>query len=319
MGFNYYTEKYGWKKLRKRCLMYKSIQKTRKGKSNSVSAIIKNCLETSTSGQTESTSSSVTTLKPTPIWPNPDTTKCQQNTKQKAMYGEMVLEPTLKAKPMINMSIQVKWDDLQFSPHNTNKNGGVYVAYVINNGDGLGGYFGIQLHSRGGMLLFSIWDGDRWDKSGAERVPKPSSKMVWPMNMEQCKRNCQDCGLPYLVPWKREGLTTGTQCKLIHSEMKAGDEYEITLERTKKQEKFNTNEYGGMPEAHSSFGEYDRDITGGVWVVKARKLPDTEFEEVGKILFEGDGRGTKDFLMSDNLTGVLMYISLCLLSIFPHG
>merc|ERR1712168_1521314 len=107
-------------------------------------------------------------------------------------------------------------------------------SYTIKQKDGQGGYFGVQIHAKYGSFIFSIWDGDRWIKEKGERKPKPSTKLVWPLNMKTCKRNCQDCGIADLRKWKKAGLTTGTQCHVKHPAMKVGDRFEITLQRTHK-------------------------------------------------------------------------------------
>jgi len=123
------------------------------------------------------------------------------------------------------------------------------------------------------------------------------------LNMDRCKRNCQDCGLKRLRPWKKKGLTTGTECSLKLRTMKVGDKYDILLERVLKQLTINTKSFGGMPKAHALFGETDRLVTGGVWVVKARNVKTGEVMEVGKILFEGDGRGMNRLGTFDEMLG----------------
>jgi len=231
------------------------------------------------------------------VWPPPITKVCTQTTKQKAMYGRMTFNPSLKEKEMTKMNVQVKWNDLQFAPYNTNKKGGVYASYTIGTKDAQGGYFGVQLHARGGQFIFSIWDADRWTPS---KKPKPSSKLAWPLNMNKCKRNCQDCGNS---PWHKKGLTTGTQCELAHPSMKKGDHFEITLQRLRVKSTINTKHFGGMPKAHAAFGEYNRKVTGGVWVIKVRNVNKKISKEVGRILFEGDGRGMHRLGTFDEMIG----------------
>lgn len=84
-------------------------------------------------------------------WPPISKAKCTQRTKQKAMYGSMVFEPSLKVKPMTSFEVDVEWNDLQFHPtENTRNKGGVYVAYTTGLRDGPGGYFGVQIKNNGG-------------------------------------------------------------------------------------------------------------------------------------------------------------------------
>ena len=65
-----------------------------------------------------------------------------------------------------------------------------------------------------GQFIFSFWDDGRFSKSGNEKIPVKARNLVWPVDMERCKRNCQDCGMASLREFIKTGLTTGTQCKL---------------------------------------------------------------------------------------------------------
>ena len=191
---------------------------------------------------------------------------------------------------MVKMKVKVKWDDLQFSPYNTNKKGGVYVSYTIGVKDGPGGYFGIQIKANGGQFIFSIWDADRWTKVKNKKVIKKSSKLTWPLDMKRCHRNCQDCGMSDLRDEKKLGYTTGTQCVTKYP-MTVGSEFELTLQRIETKRIIKTADFGGMPKSHVTIGEVDREVIGSVWEVKARKLHTRKRIKIGKILFEGDDRG----------------------------
>ena len=72
-----------------------------------------------------------------------------------------------------------------------------------------------------GQFIFSIWDGDRTfrDKDGDKQIKK-SSKLAWPIDMKNCKRNCQDCGMAALKEIGKKGFTTGTKCITKHASMK---------------------------------------------------------------------------------------------------
>jgi len=232
-------------------------------------------------------------------WPEQKTVKCAQDTKQKAMYGYMGFNPSLRTSPMVGMSVTVKWDALQYAPYNIKKKGGVYAAYTIKSKSGPSGYFGVQL-KKSGQFLFSIWDGDRMS---VDREAKKSSQLTWPLDMTHCKRNCQDCGMKHLKATKAKGITTGTQCKYQVKDMKVGDEYQLTLVRTKKTKTIRTKDYGGMPKAHEKIDEKDREITGGVWEVTARNVVTGEMITVGQILFEGDGSGMVRLGTFDEMIG----------------
>jgi len=206
---------------------------------------------------------------------------------------------------MHKMSVEIQWDDLEFAPYNKQKKGGVYAAYTLAQKDGAKGYLGVQITGTDERkkFLFSIWDGDRWEIHKGHKRPKPSSKLVWPMNMKICHRNCQDCALPDLRPWKKKGLTTGTQCYAKYPAMKKGDRFGITLEQTEKRLTINTKKFGGMPKGHAQFGEKDRNITGSVWSVNVEIVKTKEKIEVGKIMFEGDGRGMNHMGTFDEMIG----------------
>lgn len=84
------------------------------------------------------------------LWPKDSSAPCSQTTKQKAMYGSMTVVPSLRGKPTKKISVNVRWDALEFAPHNSRKQGGVYVAYTTGVKDGPGGYFGVQISAKQG-------------------------------------------------------------------------------------------------------------------------------------------------------------------------
>ena len=89
-------------------------------------------------------------------WPPISAAKCSQSTKLKAMYGTMHFEPSLMEKPMTSFEIDIEWNALEFHPtENTMKKGGVYIAYTMGLKRGPHGYFGVQIHSSGGMFFLS--------------------------------------------------------------------------------------------------------------------------------------------------------------------
>ena len=207
------------------------------------------------------------------------------------MYAQYLFSPTLRQKPLVNMTIQVILEDLQFAPWANHNKAIVYVIYTINTRTGgPGGYFGIQFNTTaGGQFIFSMWDGGRWVGTGQSRTFKSATALVWPLNIKYCKRHCQHCGLKHLHQWKKEGITTGVRCVNRYSKMKKGDRFEMRLQRTNVNMTINTSSYGeGMSKAHANLGEYNKNITGAEWTVTVRDMKTNDHIEVGRILFEGD-------------------------------
>ena len=115
------------------------------------------------------------------------------------MYSSFTFPHSLKTKPIIAVEVRVVWDKFIFY----GGAGGTYAAYTIGTANGgPGGYFGDQMTPSRGQFLFSLWDGDR--KLWAKEVKK-SDKLTWPLNMDRCKRNCQDCGVSHLKDVKKAG------------------------------------------------------------------------------------------------------------------
>ena len=205
------------------------------------------------------------------------------------MYTSFTFSRSLKVEPIIGVEVRVVWNKFVF--FNDGK-GGTYAAYTIgSNNKGPGGYFGDQMTNKRGQFLFSLWDGDRKEKSkkstyGKQKIKK-SSRLAWPLNIDRCKRNCQDCGIPGMEGVKKEGLSTGTQCKIQYPKYTDGHGYTIKLMRTEKRKTINTADYGGMPKAHEAIGETDREVTGSVWKMIAINYDNKQEFEVGEILLEG--------------------------------
>ena len=119
------------------------------------------------------------------------------------MYSSFTFSHSLKEKPIIAIEVRVVWDKFVFY----GGAGGTYAAYTIkSNNNGPGGYFGDQMTTKRGQFLFSLWDGDRKLKtSNGMAEIKKSSKLTWPLNLDRCKRNCQDCGMSHLGDVKKAG------------------------------------------------------------------------------------------------------------------
>ena len=88
-----------------------------------------------------------------------------------------------------------------------------------------------------GQFIFSLWDGDRFVGSGSNKQPIKSSRLAWPIDLTNCKRNCQDCGIQHLKPLKELGLTTGTKCIVKYPDMK------VSILSMSKQRPFNVRPY----------------------------------------------------------------------------
>ena len=199
------------------------------------------------------------------------------------MYSSFTFSHSLKAKPIIGVEVRVVWDEFKFYNGGA---GGTYAAYTIgSNRRGPGGYFGDQMTNTRGQFLFSLWDGDRKVKNKGETVIKKSSRLTWPLDMDRCKRNCQDCGMSHLGGVKKAGYSTGTQCKIQYPHYTGGNGYTIKLTRTEERRTINTADYGGMPKSHEDFGETDRNVTGSSWKVEAINDNGEKFQ-VGEMLFE---------------------------------
>ncbi|XP_066933733.1 uncharacterized protein [Clytia hemisphaerica] len=229
-------------------------------------------------------------------WPPYSNEKCSQTTKLKAMYGTAIFRTSLSKKPMTSLEVDIEWNALKFHPtENIQKKGGVYIAYTTGMKGGPGGYFGVQIKGNGGQFIFSIWDGDRTFQKDGEKQIKKSTKLAWPIDMKNCKRNCQDCGIAALKEIGKEGFTTGTKCLIKHASMKEGDRYKVKLERVTKKRTINTKNFGGFKEVHKEvLNEVDREVTGSVWTVKAIVVKgESKGSEIpiGTILFESDKIG----------------------------
>lgn len=184
--------------------------------------------------------------------------------------------------------------------------GGVYASYTWKTKTaktGPYGYFGSQLKPAGfgsSLLIFSVWDGDRWSGTGKDKTVKVSNALAWPLD-SQCKRNCQDCALASLAELREKGLTSGTKC-LIEFPTVPGDTLSFTLERVQVEKTINTADFDGMPPVHGKeLGEFDRDVTGSKWLLTVKSSSGST--AAIPLLFENDGAGITDLHMFDEMLG----------------
>jgi len=222
-------------------------------------------------------------------WPDDTPEECGQATKQKSMYAHYTHSPSLEEMPTTNVSTSVLWQDWVVGPYRPPGNpGGVYASWVFKTATGNsapGGYYGAQV-KKNSMFLFSVWDGVRFE-GGDKSKPVPSDKLAWPLDMTNCKRNCQDCGLPELQELKEKNLTTGAQCKVDYPDMDKLGRFDLRMERLEETYTIYTADYGGMGQGHNMIGEYDRNVTGSLWRVSATDAQTGIVIEVGKMLLEG--------------------------------
>jgi len=222
-------------------------------------------------------------------WPSQDAAACSQTTKQKSMYTEYDFDPPMSTKGSIDISMSVIWEDWTSAPWRGNK-GGVYAAWpfktVKNGKKGPMGYFGAQLKGKSG-LIFSVWDGNRFEGDGHDKKFLKSDQLVWPLSSQHCKRNCQDCGLADLRKFKDAGFTTGTKCWVDYLPMNNQGRFDLRIQRINASHTINTAQYGGMPQGHNMVGETDRTVTGSRWRVTATNAQTNEEIEVADLLFEG--------------------------------
>ena len=139
---------------------------------------------------------------------------CTHSNKQTALYLDYDLEPSLKASPAVDVSIEHIWNSTA-DMRRYGKNG-VFAAQPVGFANGLGGYFGSQADAdpSSGGLIFSIWDSGR--KNGSASYPcSAAPNKTWCSRVHtfpltsNCRRHCLDCGLH--PGWKN---TTGTQCNV---------------------------------------------------------------------------------------------------------
>jgi len=164
---------------------------------------------------------------------------CNQQNKQKSLYGHPVYIPTLKDNPAIKASTKTK--GMLVEPLRKFGNRGIYAATQmhtkqVNGDEGCGGYFGVQWEGKDtkkDQMLFSIWDKEKHSEVISLALP----------NHENCYRNNND------------GAGTGTQCKYqFPHKLEEKDEIELQVER----------------EPVESLIHNNREYKGHVWTVKAR-------------------------------------------------
>lgn len=95
---------------------------------------------------------------------------CSDATKQKALYLDYELDPSLQDVPATDLSVSTRWiNESAIFAYGSN---GVFAAQPFGTAAGLGGYFGSQVVSNfsAGAVLFSIWD---------HRLPRVDVNKTW--------------------------------------------------------------------------------------------------------------------------------------------
>jgi hypothetical protein len=164
-------------------------------------------------------------------------------TKQKSISLAHNFDPPIAASPATDISVEVDWNstaDILRYGRETNSNPGIYAGNPIHTHNGIGGYFGAQVHggsnSSTGSFLFSTWDaayGTRANATdhGCDPLPQWAPNRTWCMHRHSfplsanCHRHCQDCGLH--PGWTN---TTGTQCG-VAMDVAEGDGFLLRITR----------------------------------------------------------------------------------------
>jgi hypothetical protein len=215
-----------------------------------------------------------------------DGTECSRTNRAISLFGAPNYKPTLKTNPVTKAYTTVK--GISVSGLREYGKRGIYHATTFRaqdnissrEGDGSGGYFGVQwINGKRDQLLFSVWDR----KQNKDRFALPLHS--------NCKRNCNDCG--GTINGKKK--STGTQCKFqLPKRLEENDELKLTIER----EEVQSVEYEGT--THSGQQLENIMYNGHVWKVSVEyvsgpnketfmtdqfKLGEDDVFTLGRILF----------------------------------
>jgi hypothetical protein len=215
---------------------------------------------------------------------------CNGTNKQKALYLKYDFEPSLAEAPALDISVQHEWN----STKDLVKYGkdGVYAAQPIGFGQGVSGYFGSQVTSDDGALLFSIWDREI-TRHPATNLTCGGPNATWcnhlhafPLESDTCDRHCLDCGLH--PGWHN---TTGTQCS-IKRKFVDGDKIMFRLWQSTANTTYADNSTGFKRTLHGS----EWTLTAAVSTVELRiKGIQAKPDVLGKMFFEGSYEGLTRF------------------------
>jgi hypothetical protein len=205
------------------------------------------------------------------------------------LYLKYDFEPSLSAVPALDISVKHEWN----STEGLVKYGadGVYAAQPIGFKHSVSGYFGSQITSTSGALLFSIWD------KGISRHPAANltcggPNATWCNHLHAfplsstCHRHCLDCGLH--PGWHN---TTGTQCSISRT-FKDGDQILFRLFRSATNSTYDDNSTG-----------FKRTLRGSEWTLTAavstrelrRSGTPANADVLGRMFFEGAFEGLDRF------------------------
>jgi hypothetical protein len=221
----------------------------------------------------------------------PQAEPCTQATKQKALYLQYDFEPPLHTSPALDISVQHEWNATS-DIHRYGKNG-VFAAQPIGTSDGLGGYFGSQVHGDGSDgLLFSIWDTLEPHMPAANVsacLARGAPNATWCEHKHAfalsptCTRHCLDCGLH--KGWHN---TTGVQCH-VPMRLADGDRLVFRLRRVVPNATFSDAQQGlGLLYLGSEWELTARHVVGGDEGAASDVV-------VGRMFWEGTYHGISRF------------------------
>ena len=219
-----------------------------------------------------------------PAPPSPPT-PCTAANKQKALYLEYDIQPSLADEPATDISVEHVYKSTQHL--NSYGKNGVFASQPIHTADGPSGYFGSQVTPGKGTLLFSLWDAQLDKRPNASTLARCDSGVAGPNRTwclhkhsfplsANCHRHCLDCGLH--PGWHN---TSGTQCSVSLDEGIAdGESFRFRLYRAAA--------YGATltPPAPDGCG---LTYTGSIWQLDAVRVDpagESKTYMVGKVFLE---------------------------------
>jgi hypothetical protein len=213
-------------------------------------------------------------------------TPCTGVNKQKALYLEYDIQPSLAVDPATDISVEHMYTSTQHLK-SYGKNG-VFASQPIHTADGPSGYFGSQVTPDKGTLLFSLWDAQLDRHPNASTLARCDSGVAGPNRTwclhkhsfplsPNCHRHCLDCGLH--PGWHN---TSGTQCSVtLDDGIADGESFKFRLYRAAA--------YGSTltPPAADGCG---LSYTGSIWQLDAVRFDPSGTEvktyTVGKVFLE---------------------------------
>ncbi len=216
----------------------------------------------------------------------PPALPCTGENKQKALYLEYNIQPSLDVEPATDISVEHLYTSTQqLKAYGKN---GIFASQPIHTADGPSGYFGSQVTPSKGTLLFSLWDAQLDKHPNSSTLARCDSGVAGPNRTwclhkhsfplsPNCHRHCLDCGLH--PGWHN---TSGTQCSVtLDDGIADGESFKFRLYRAAA--------YGSTltpPVADGCGLSY----TGSIWQLDAVRFDPSGAEvktyTVGKVFLE---------------------------------